>query len=538
MVGGPGGIAPRVGLFSDGRWITGTVALFAIAVFTYTGSRILPLIIAGNDAASAIRPDDVTGFLLNIALIVFSWKRSVALKRASAERDAALSKAHDLAYIDEVTGLFNRRYIRERIAECQAAGLPCALFLLDLDRFKRVNDLYGHAVGDAVLTVAAKRLRNACPPDASCARLGGDEFAVFFAGDDIASKALSNAAEEIVMTLHDPVSVKGIVAVIGGSIGIAIQSKNCKDPGELLKRADIAMYEGKRRGRNCFVFFDSDMEIELVKRNELEADIRRGIRSGEFVPYFQPILDLRSEEVVGFEVLARWLHPDKGMLEPSEFIAIAEDTSMISDLSLKVMQDALEITRDWPSSYKIAVNVSPMQFNDPMIAERLLKVLTATGFPPARLELEISEKCLLTDLDAAMATVTSLKNVGIGIAVDDFGKGYLSLTQLQALPFDRIKIDHQFILSLEEGGTSNALVKAVATLGKGLKLPITVEGVENAEIRNHLADLGCENAQGWLYSKALTANEVRIGFGFSARKPPEGSKESDVLPPEGRLAAG
>jgi diguanylate cyclase (GGDEF)-like protein len=249
-----------IGSSGDARWyITATVAMFAIAVFAYSGSKIMPLVVSANPQR-ALESEELTGFLLNIALILFAWKRSAELKRASAERDAAVNRAHDLAYIDEVTGLFNRRYLRERIAELQAANARAALFLLDLDRFKRINDLYGHAVGDEVLIAVSRRIRNACPPGASCVRLGGDEFAVLFDGDDAREKQLGATAEKVVGVLRDPVSVTGTIAVIGASLGIAVRTKRCKDPGAMLKRADIAMYEAKRRGRNGFVFFDSTME--------------------------------------------------------------------------------------------------------------------------------------------------------------------------------------------------------------------------------------------------------------------------------------
>jgi len=515
---------------SDARWIiTASVALFAIAVFTYSGSKILPLVLAGNGAERVVSNDEITGFLLNIALILFAWKRSVELKRAAAERDAALNRAHDLAYIDEVTGLFNRRHLRERIAELQANNARAALFLLDLDRFKRINDLYGHAVGDEVLVAVARRIRNACPPGASCVRLGGDEFAVLLQGDDAREKQLAETAEKVVGVLRDPVSVTGTIAVIGASLGIAVRTKRCKDPSAMLKRADIAMYEAKRRGRNGFVFFDSAMEADLVRRNALESDIRRGIGEGEFVPYFQPIIDLASEKVIGFEVLARWNHPEKGTLEPGEFIDIAEETGMIAELSLAVMREALGVARGWPHEYKIAVNVSPMQFVDPLVAQRILQVLTMTGFPPARLELEISERCLLTDLESALAVIGGLKNAGIAISIDDFGRGYISLAELEAMPFDRIKIDRDFILSLSQDRASNALVAAVATLGKGLKLPITAEGVETAEIRQRLLGLGCDDAQGFLYSKALTAAEVKLGFGFDKASMPGAEEGAEIV---------
>ena len=255
------------------------------------------------------------------------------------------------------------------------------------------------------------------------------------------------------------------------------------------------------------------MAIELDRLDKLETDIREGIASGQFMPFFQPITDLSSGEVTAFEVLARWKHPTRGILGPPEFIDMAERTGMISDLSLGVMQEALTIARSWPSHLKVAVNVSPVQFSDPLIAQRIMKVLSLAGFPPARLELEIMERSLLEDLDMALSTITSLKNAGISICVDDFGTGYASLTHLKSLPFDRIKIDREFIGSMLEDHRNDALVEALATLGKGLKLPITAEGVEAESLRSKLIDLGCSDAQGWLFGNVLSAKEVILGFG-------------------------
>jgi diguanylate cyclase (GGDEF)-like protein len=489
------------------------VALLAIAVFAISGANIVPDIVASPSSAK-VPPEQVTALLLNIALVLFAWKRSVELKRASAERDLAENRAHSLAYYDEVTGLFNRRYLRERIEKLQSAdGGKGALILIDLDHFKRVNDIHGHAVGDELLIEAAQKIRAISGPEASCVRLGGDEFAVLLRGAAAREKGLGEMAGKLLAELRRTVRLSNIVTTISASIGIAVLNRKCKDPGSLLKRADVAMYEAKRRGRGTYVFFDQTMEVALARRATLELEILRGIESGEFVPYFQPILDLQSNKVTGFEVLARWNHPERGLLEPLEFIEVAEETGMISELSFAVMFEALSVARKWPGEPKLAVNVSPAQCRDPMVAQRILQVLTDTGFPPARLELELMEKSLLADHDQALALITSLKNCGISVSVDDFGASYTSLTQLKDLPFDRIKIDRTFLAALHNERECDALARAIATVGKGLKVPVTAEGVESQAVREMLSELGCEDAQGWLFSKALSAREVAIGFG-------------------------
>jgi diguanylate cyclase (GGDEF)-like protein len=498
----------------DTRWITGTVALLGIGVFVLSGSQVLPSLLIGGEAAGAAPREMVTAFLLNIALVLFAWRRSVQLRQVSLERDAAKHRVHQLAYFDEVTGIHNRRWLNELIADLPPnRSESTALLLIDLDRFKKVNDLFGHPAGDELLAITASRIQEACPNDASCVRLGGDEFAVLLKGASADKREAARLAARLVEDLNKPVYVGKTFTAVGVSIGIASND----DPGEagssLLRRADVAMYEAKRLGRNRWTFFDADMASEIDRLDKLEADMREGIASGQFVPYFQPIIDLATGDVTAFEVLARWEHPTRGILEPPEFIELAEKTGMISDLSFGVMQQALSSARSWPGRLKIAVNVSPVQFGDPLIAQRIMKILATTGFPAARLELEIMERSLLEDLDMALATITSLKNAGISVCVDDFGTGYASLTHLQSLPFDRIKIDRGFIATMLDDRKCDALVEALVTLGKGLKLPITAEGVEAESLQSKLIELGCSDAQGWLFGNELSAKEVVLGFG-------------------------
>jgi predicted signal transduction protein with EAL and GGDEF domain len=280
-------------------------------------------------------------------------------------------------------------------------------------------------------------------------------------------------------------------------------------PEDALRRSDIAMYAAKRGGRNCSVWFDKEMERELFDRTRLESEIRTGIAEGEFVPFFQPQINLETGQLTGFEVLARWNSPALGLLEPDSFMTAAEGSGLIGALSMSVMKQALVESRDWPANLKIAVNISPVQFRDPKLAERILKVLTEANFPPQRLEIEITETALLEDQDMALAIVESLKNVGVTISLDDFGTGYASLSQLQSLPFDRIKIDKSFVSALLADPQSSAIVNSITTLGKALQLPITAEGVESGEIKDMLSEMGCAEAQGWLFGKAVPADKVR-----------------------------
>jgi EAL domain-containing protein (putative c-di-GMP-specific phosphodiesterase class I) len=275
-----------------------------------------------------------------------------------------------------------------------------------------------------------------------------------------------------------------------------------------MRRSDIAMYEAKRSGRNRTVWFDKSMEDELQRRNKLEADMRIGITAGQFVPFYQPQIDLVTGEIHGFEVLARWRHPTQGLVEPISFIPVAEATGLIGPLSMSVMRQALTETLTWDERLMIAVNLSPIQLKDSLLPQHILKLLSETGFPARRLELEITESALFEDLELALSTIEGLKNQGITISLDDFGTGYSSLTQLQALPFDRIKIDRSFVLSMMDNEESAAIVSAITSLGASLHLPVTAEGVETVAIQNSLKALGCAQGQGWHYGKPLPGAEI------------------------------
>jgi diguanylate cyclase (GGDEF)-like protein len=505
--------ATRATLKSSLRLST-AITLVATAMFA-----ALVLAALAEDGAAALERGLGTAVLLNAALLLFGWRRSAALGVAVAACADAEQRAYHSAYCDHVTGLANRRQLVDEIERASlATDDDATLLLLDLDHFKRVNDSHGHAGGDRLLQHVAATLTRLAPAGACCARLGGDEFALLLSGENDLGE-VSMLAQNLLCELAEPVAFEHGVAQVSASIGIATLWGDAPTPEALLKRADIAMYEAKRLGRNGFVWFDREMERDLEERIKLESEMRAGIAAGEFVPYYQPQFGLGDGALKGFEVLARWNHPTRGVLEPLEFIAVAEATGFISDLSTSVMRQALGEAKGWPADLTIAINVSPVQFRDPLLGQRILQVVTESGFPPGRLEIEITESSLLEDQDQALATVESLKNCGVSISLDDFGTGYASLTQLQSLPFDRIKIDRSFVAALLDDKQSSAIVSTIAALGKSLHLPVTAEGVESEEVRARLESLGCADGQGWLWGKAVPADAIRTLL--ASRLPPE-----------------
>jgi diguanylate cyclase (GGDEF)-like protein len=492
--------------------ITSCAAIAALFLFMPLGQRVVSAAIAGS-ATEGLNAQLTVAFLLNIALILFAWRRSNDLQKALAANRIAEQSAHDNAFVDHVTGLANRRELMRVLGDPAVASAGSKLLLLDLDFFKKVNDVHGHVVGDEVLKRVAEIIRARAPEGSCCARLGGDEFAVLISRKR--DKAISESIANIIQAISDPLVLETATVHVSASVGIA-GMEDGMTAEDCLRRSDIAMYAAKRAGRNCQIWFDERMECELLARTQLEDEIRDAIAAGEFVPFYQPQIDLGTGELTGFEVLARWRSPTKGLLEPADFIDVAEASGLISELSFSVMEDALREARDWPGHLKIAVNVSPIQFRDSQLAARILKLLAQTNFPASRLEVEITESSFLEDRESALTIVESLKNVGVTISLDDFGTGYASLSQLQSLPFDRIKIDKSFVMSLLSDTQSDAIVGTILSLGRALELPITAEGIEDAGTKERLCRLGCSDGQGWLFGKAVSGDVVRASFGLAS----------------------
>jgi diguanylate cyclase (GGDEF)-like protein len=505
--------------------ITSCATIAALLLFVGLGSQVVPSALAGAplpDSASTLR----VAFLLNIAIILFGWRRSKDLREALDAYEEAEKIARRNANTDPATGLANRRELMRSLSDTLEARDGGTLLLLDLDHFKRVNDLHGHLAGDRLLTVVADALRRAAPSAACCARIGGDEFAVLLGSGGAAGA--EKVARAILDALSAPVYLGGAQVQVSASIGLAVLDR-AQNEEDILRQSDVALYAAKHAGRNGLAWFDKELERELTERLKLEEDIRFGIQRDEFVPFFQPLIDLESRELVGFETLARWRSPTRGLVEAENFIEVAEATGLIGPLTLAVMEAALRDAREWPQHLKIAVNISPVQFRDAGLAEQIMKVLSLTGFPAHRLEIEITEGSLLEDREQFSTIIQSLKNVGISISLDDFGTGYASLAQLHLLPVDRIKIDKSFISTLVKSEQTAAIVTTIANLGHTLNVPITAEGVESEHIRNELTKFGCSEAQGWLFGRAVSADSVRsfLNLGGSGN-----SSEPKAIAPE------
>ena len=494
--------------------ITTCATAAAIILFVALGSQVLPAAFGGspadpNDSALSV------AFLLNIAIILFGWRRSKDLRDALEAYEKAERLAERNANTDPATGLANRRELMRALAislEARSAGV---LLLLDLDHFKRVNDLHGHLAGDKLLGNVAAILRAEAPDDACCARIGGDEFAVLLDGQS--AKEAERVAQSILSKMSRPIDLGNVNVFISASIGLA-QVRRLQQEEDVLRESDFALYAAKRAGRNCFAWFDPELERELTDRVKLEEDIRSGIENGEFVPYFQPLIDLTTRELVGFEALARWRSPTRGFLEAENFIEAAEKTGLIGPLTISVVEQALKEAKNWPAHLKIAINVSPVQFRDPQLAQHIMRLVTEAGFPPHRLEVEITEASLLEDRDQVLATIGSLKNVGISISLDDFGTGYASLAQVNSLPVDRIKIDKSFISTIVKSEQTAAIVNTITSLGHTLNVPITAEGIESEQVRSELGKYGCAEGQGYLFGRPLSADTVRTFLEMKERE--------------------
>jgi len=514
------------------------IAIAALILFVGTGGTVLPQIVL-SWAGKGNGPDALlaNALLLNIALIIFGWRRYAELTVEVRERRLAEERARHLAETDALTGMLNRRSFASSsdalLREIRETGRGAGVLMLDLDNFKQINDVHGHRMGDRVLLQTAHRIMALSPPGCVLARLGGDEFACVAAYDPRCPDKLDQLATRLIEEVGKPVEIDGRAIEIGVSIGIArtdarsdlLASADCTPT--LLHRADIAMYHAKKQGRNRYAWFEPTMESELRFRNELETGIRRGIPAGEFVPYYEQQIDLETGELVGFEMLARWNSPQFGLVSPEIFIPIAEEIGAIAELSESLIRQALRDAKEWDPRLTLSINISPIQLRDPWFSQKLLRLLVESSFPPHRLDIEITESCLHENIGVVRSVVTSLKNQGIQISLDDFGTGYSSLAQLRSLPFDRLKIDRSFVGELAEEGANSRIVEAIVSLGRGFDLPITAEGIENAEVLRALRKMGRLKGQGYLYGQPEDAQATlaRLDRQRTLAEPGEGGIE-------------
>jgi diguanylate cyclase (GGDEF)-like protein len=443
---------------ANSHLITTCATLAALILFVMVGAKVVPSAIGSTDVR---QPALAVAFLLNIAIILFGWRRARDLNQTLSALKDAEREALDNAYSDHTTGLGNRRaLLRELESLSPRANAKCTLMLLDIDHFKKVNDLYGHSVGDELLKFVGDAIIATFPAGTFAARLGGDEFAALLPPGADAEQP----AQKLVAMLSAPIALGSIKTQISASAGITVIDRAAA-PLDVLRRADVAMYSVKRSGRNGFAWFDGEMERQLHDRVALEEEIRQAVEADEFVPYFQPLISLDSGNLNGFEVLARWRSPNRGLVEPIEFIEIAEQSGQIGALSMRVMEKAFQEARDWPTELKLAS--TSRRSNSVIRSSRAdHQAADRNRISARRLEVEITENSLMEDREQALTIVQSLRNSGITIALDDFGTGYASLSQLHTLPFDRIKIDKSFINALGNNEQSAAIVETITALGQ------------------------------------------------------------------------
>jgi len=427
--------------------------------------------------------------------------------RYAIERKRTELELVRLAQFDQLTGLPNRTLLRERVnhalARAMRSGSGVATLILDMDRFKEINDMLGHEVGDKLLIKAAKRIRANVRDQDTVARLGGDEFAVVLEGVSEAKEVLP-VIERIVDSLRELTTVDGHEVNTSTSIGIAMYPENGSNLSELLRAADLAMYQAKSSGRACYQFFADAMQEEAQSRRALEWALRHAVEANEFQLVYQPQVCLRTGGVIGVEALIRWMHPTRGLLTPYHFIGALEEFGLINEVGEWVLQTACEQMRRWHAlelqPMRISVNVSAQQFEDPLLIDKVRSALAGTELSPEFLELELTESCLMSDPAQAGALLREIRDVGVRIAIDDFGTGYSSLTYLNEFPLNVLKIDKSFVQSVESNDRGGPISNMIIGLGQNLGLEVVAEGVETAGQLEYMQEHGCDIAQGYLYA--------------------------------------
>ncbi|MGT2440634.1 EAL domain-containing protein [Bradyrhizobium betae] len=427
------------------------------------------------------------------------------------ERKRAEARLAFMAQHDGLTGLPNRNLLRQQVDEMLAhmrrSSDKVALLMLGLDNFRAVNDTLGHGIGDKLLRGVAKRLRSTLREDDALARLNSDEFAIVQSGLTRPEDAVI-LAKRLLEAIADPYLLDGHSVVIGASIGIAMAPGDGDDSEKLLKSADMALSRAKADARGTFAFFEAALDAKAQSRRKIEVELRDAIQNDVLRPYYQPLIDLTSGRITGFEALVRWPHAERGMVSPAEFIPVAEETGLINPLGGLMLRRACLDAATWPDDVRVAVNLSPLQFRSGNLLSVVTDALKHSGLPPRRLELEITETLLLEKSAQVLATLHALRALGVRISMDDFGTGYSSLSYLRSFPFDKIKIDQSFVRDLGANREAQAIIRSIVSLGKGLGVTITAEGVETEAELSCLRAEGCDEGQGFLFSKARPNAEI------------------------------
>jgi diguanylate cyclase (GGDEF)-like protein len=446
------------------------------------------------------------------------------VRNLSRSEESLTQKSRELTRMarhDTLTGLANRTLFMERadeaLAQIDDREDGFTVLLLDLDRFKEVNDTLGHAVGDSLLQAVAERLLQLTDDADDVVRLGGDEFAIIHKTEVGQEGSAITLAESIVATLIKPFELDGRKLSIGTSVGIASAPKDGTDADTLIKNADRALYKAKSDGGNRYCVFDVSLEANARERREVENDLRAAITRGEFELLYQIIVDVESQKCRGVEALVRWRHPERGLILPGQFIPLAEESGLIIPLGEWVLEKACADAAEWPPHLKVAVNLSPEQFRQSDLLDVLRSALAKSRLPAARLELEITEAVLLASDERNLAILREIKNIGVSVVLDDFGTGYSSMKYLQMFPIDKIKIDKSFVQSMPEPGNCAVIVSAIAGLGRALDIETTAEGVETMEQFELVRSAGCQLAQGNLFGRPVPASELAFESPVSLR---------------------
>ena len=451
----------------------------------------------------------------------------VALFEDVSEQRRAEAQIHHMARHDALTDLPNRTQFHE-VMEWQLGradrGEQVAIMCLDLDHFKAVNDTLGHPIGDKLLMAVAERLGRCVRHGDLVARLGGDEFAIIQVGVQQPVGA-NSLARRIIEQLGETFTIDDHQISIGVSIGVAVAPTDGKNSNKLLKNADLALYRAKDDGRSVMRFFEPEMDVYMQARRSLEFDLRQALIKEQFELHYQPLVNLSTNAVSGFEALIRWNHPVRGCVRPDEFIPVAEETGLIAQIGDWVLRKACLDAVSWPDNCKVAVNLSPVQFKNRALLDTVVAALKESGLNACRLELEITESVMLHKTEHTLKVLSDLRHLGVRISMDDFGTGYSSLSYLRSFPFDKIKIDQTFICDLDNRTDALAIVRAVAGLGKSLGMATTAEGVETAEQLETLRTEGCTEVQGYLFSPPLPANKLGelLGKDIEAQRRSHGS---------------
>jgi diguanylate cyclase (GGDEF)-like protein len=438
----------------------------------------------------------------------------VATHEDITEQRQSEVKIEYMAHHDSLTDLANRVLLNEQLELALGQihrNEMVAIHHLDLDQFKAVNDTFGHPAGDKLLKIVADRLRGLVRETDTIARMGGDEFVIVQASIADPGDATS-LAQRIIHLLGEPFDIDGQQVLIGVSVGIAVGPGDGLTADKLLRNADLALYRAKGDGRSTFRFFEPVMDLQMQTRRILEQDLRRALPAGEFELYYQPVVNLASRTVSGFEALIRWNHPQRGLVSPGTFIPLAEEIGFIVPMGEWVIREACATAAGWPGNSRVAINISAVQFRNPGLMQVIIGALATSGLDPTRLEIEITETVLLQNKDTTLAVLHQLRALGVRIALDDFGTGYSSLTYLQCFPFDKIKIDRSFVKDITENTGSLNIVRAVAALASGMGMTATAEGVETREQLDSITSEGCTEMQGFLFSRPLPAREIERLF--------------------------